>query len=266
MSSAAAGVTPSAEPGHGSARTWRHSMSEQVTGLDRIAEPFREPVGNYARLVGEIAGDEAKSLTLFGAIAAGTFDPRRQVIRSVLVLGAVDLSVLRRIAEHGAKLGKHRIAAPLIMTPGYIEASLDTFPLELIEIQQMHVTLFGPDLFWDLSFKDADVRLQCERELKVILIGLRQGLLAAAGREKVISELETTVADGLLRTLRGLLWLKGRRAAKPAGGVLDEIEKLADRKLPGVRVAVDATAPHGWSEFERLYHDVEALGEMDDGW
>ena len=84
--------------------------------------------------------------------------------------------------------------------------------------------------------------------------------------EQAFSELETTVADNLLRTLRGLLWLKGQRQAKPTTDVLAEIEKLTDRKLPGLRNAVDATAPHGWGEFETLYRDVEALGEIADGW
>ncbi len=241
-------------------------MADELTALDRLAEPYREPVRAYAGLTREIARDNARALTLFGAIAAGTFDPGRHVIRSVLVLGSVDLSILRRIAEHGSKLGKHRIAAPLIMTPEYIRASLDTFPLELIEIGQMHLTLFGQDHFADLSFDDAHVRLQCERELKVILIGLRQGLLAAAGREKVIAELETSVAENLMRTLRGLLWLKGQRQAKPAGDVLGEIEQLTEHRLPGVRTAIDATAAHGWPEFDSLYADIQALGEVADGW
>jgi hypothetical protein len=35
--------------------------------------------------------------------------------------------MLRCLAEHGLKLGKARIAAPLVMTPEYIQRSLDTF-------------------------------------------------------------------------------------------------------------------------------------------
>ena len=33
-------------------------MSEELAGLDRIAEPFRTPVRQYAGLVREIAGDK----------------------------------------------------------------------------------------------------------------------------------------------------------------------------------------------------------------
>ena len=74
------------------------------------------------------------------------------------------------------------------------------------------------------------------------------------------------VGEGLMRTLRGLLWLKGQKEAKPAGEVLSEVEKIADRKLTGVRTALDRSASHGWNEFEGLYRDVEALGEIVNGW
>jgi hypothetical protein len=237
-------------------------MAEETTGVEQVAAPLREPVRQYADLVREIAEAKAKALTLFGAIAAGTFDPGRHTIRSVLVLEAVDLSILRRLAEHGAKLGKARISAPLIMTPDYIRASLDTFPLEMLDIQQQHLTVFGEDFFEHLVFDDADLRLQCERELKVILIGLRQGLLAAVGREKVIGALEMDAAEGLVRTLRGFLWLKGVKEPKPAPKAVSEVEKIIDRKLPGVQTALDFDAEHGWAQFESLYRDVEALGEV----
>ena len=240
-------------------------MAEEPTGMERVAEPFRDSIRRYAELVREIAEAKAQALTLFGAIAGPGptgFDPSRHTIRSVLVLEAVDLSILRRLAEHGTKLGKDRISAPLIMTPDYIRASLDTFPLELLEVQQQHLTVFGEDFFEHLVFEEAHVRLQTERELKVMLIGLRQGLLAAVGSQKVIGALEVDATGGLIRALRGFLWLKGVKEAKPALEVVAEVEKVIDRKLAGLRTALDPTAEHGWAQFESLYGDVEALEEI----
>lgn len=237
-------------------------MAEELTGLERVAEPFRDSIKEYADLVRSVAGAKVQALTLFGAIVAGTFDPNRHTIRSVLVLEAIDLSILRRLAEYGAKLGKARISAPLVMTPDYIRASLDTFPLEMLDIQQQHLTVFGDDCFEHLVFEAGHLRLQCERELKVILIGLRQGLLAAVGREKIIGALEVDAAEGLIRTLRGFLWLKGVKEPRPAVQVVAQVEKIIDRKLPGLQTALDSTAPHGWAQFESLYRDVETLGEI----
>lgn len=237
-------------------------MAKESLRLDGVIEAMREPIREYCGLLKELAADNAKTLTLFGAIAAGAFDATRHTVRNVLLLESVDLGLLRSLAQHGAKLGKNRISAPVIMTNAYIKSSLDTFALELIEIRQMHVTVFGDDPFEELAFEDAHVRLQCEREFKAILIGLRQGLLAAAGRDKILEALEVDVGEGLVRTLRGLLWLKGQKDGKAAGDVIAEVEKMTERKLPGVRAALDATGAHGWDQFQSLYGDVESLAEI----
>lgn len=241
-------------------------MADATPDLGYIIDAMREPIRHFSALVHTLAGADARALTLFGPIVTDQFDPARHTARSVLVVSDVDLGVLRRLAEHGAKLGASAIAAPLVMTPDYIRHSLDTFPLELIEIMQQHRTVFGEDFFVDLTFEDAHVRLQCERELKAVLIGLRQGLLAAAGRKKFIEALEVDVGTGLARTLRGMLWLKGDRDAKPATEVLSAVERITDRKLPGVRSAFDPSGQHGSDEFDLLYRDVALLGEVVDGW
>ncbi len=241
-------------------------MAIEITGLDGVVELMREPIRRYVGILHDTSGANVKAVALYGAILTGWFDPSVQSARSVLVLDKFDLGLLRRIAEHGLKLGKVGIAAPLIMTPAYIKASLDTFPLELIEIQQQHLTVAGEDRFTDLAFDDAHVRLQCEREFKVILIRMRQGLLAAAGRDKFVAALAADVVEELVRTLRGLLWLKGDREGKVALDVVADVEKMTDQKLPGVRSAMDTAAVQGWGGFEALYNDVEKLGEIADAW
>ena len=241
-------------------------MGDQAYCLERIDEPMREPVRHYADLLRRLAGGEANALTLFGRVVAGTFDRFRHTARSVFVVGAIDLEMLKKLAEHGANLGRSAIAAPLVMTPDYIRSSCDTFPLELIEIKQKNATVFGEDHFDDLTFENGHVRLECERELKSVLIGMRQGLLAAAGRKKVIEALVVDVGERLLRTLRGMLWLKNDKDAKAAAHVVEAVEKIIDRKLDGVRQAINAKGTHGWDEFGGLYHDVAALGEVVDAW
>jgi hypothetical protein len=241
-------------------------MAFVLSSMERIVEPMREPVQRYAGLLRDLGGDRCKALTVFGAAVDGPFDSSKQTAHNVLVLDCVDLALLRRLSEFGAKLGKDRIAAPLVMTPDYIQASRDTFALELIEIQHHHVTPFGPDHFADLDFEDAHVRLQCERELKVSLMSLRQGLLAAAGREKSLQTVGLDVAEGLLRMLRGILWFKGRRDPLPREEVLAAVETVLDRKLPGLREAFDVQGLRGWDAFTRLYDDVEAVKKAVDVW
>ena len=235
-------------------------MTTTVNNYNQLPAELQPAIRQFAELLQKLGSSNLKGLTLFGAIAAGAFDATRHTVRSVAVVEKVDLHMLRKLAEHGAKLGKAHLSAPLIMTPSYIDESRDTFPLELIEIHQNHITLSGTDYFKDLSFEDNHVRLQCERELKVISIGFVRGCWPRQGREKFLAELETSMAENLMRTLRGMLWLKGRKEAQPALEVIAEVENLTNRKLPGVRAALNPSADHSWEQFEALYRRRSSSG------
>jgi hypothetical protein len=241
-------------------------MAIELSKLDRAAEPVRTAVQSYAAKVASLAGENLVGLTLYGLVVTPAFDSHQHVARNLLVLNVVDLQMLRGLAREGAQFGRQHIAAPLVMTPTSIQASLDTFPLELIEIQQHHVTILGEDLWNGLQFEANHVRLQCEREIKTLMIGLRQGLLTAAGRERLLGRLEMNVAESLIRAMRGLLWLEGQTEPKLPAEVLSATEELMDRKLPGIRGGIDPVAEHGWDQFVALYQDLEALGTKADVW
>ncbi|MBN2560262.1 MAG: hypothetical protein JXQ75_04965 [Phycisphaerae bacterium] len=232
--------------------------------LSQVTEPMRPALEEYAALVRSLAKGNVAGLTLFGAVLGPDFDTSRMAAASVMVLKHVDLKLLKQLAEHGPRLGSRHITAPLVMTPEYIAGSLDTFPLELLEIHQRHATLLGEDHFDALEFDAEHLRLQCEREFKRMLIQLRQGLLAAAGREKALSEFESDISQLLVRTLRGLLWLKGHKEPLPREEVVAKSEKLLGVPLGGVRGAVQSQGERGWADFTALYKDVEALAAVAD--
>ncbi|HEX9756369.1 MAG TPA: hypothetical protein VGB26_01060 [Nitrospiria bacterium] len=238
----------------------------ETKDLRKVPETMEKPLFQYAKLVKGLGGDNALSLTLFGAVVSGNFDKTRQTVTNVLILETIQLEMLRSLSQNGIKLGKERISAPLIMTPQYIKDSLDAFPLELIEIQQCHLILWGENYFKDLSFNDNHVRLQAERELKTILIGMRQGLLASSGREKLIEQLEMNLADRLVRTLRGILWLQGKKESLSAQEVVLHIEKILEKPLTGVKNSLLTEDRHGWNEFQNLYRDIETVGKFIDLW
>lgn len=238
----------------------------ELRGLSAVDPAMREPLRRYAERLRLHAGDKALSLTLFGAVASSPFDASRQTASNVLVLESVDLGVLRNLAAEGHDFGGMAIAAPLVMTPVFIRASLDTFPLELMEIKQRRLVLFGDDYFASLEFQPEHVRLQCERELKTLAIGIRQGLVTSAGRDKDLARIAAQSSGGLVRTLRGLLWLKEMEGPQTGAALAAEVSRLVGRPLSGAREALASPERVGWRELQALYEDVDALGHFADAW
>lgn len=176
--------------------------------LEPVGEQIREPLKLFAEKL--IAGlrDDLQSITVVGSSLTGDFKPGQSDINTVLVLAKQTLNSLNAIASLAKPMSKKKISAPLLMTPSYIERSRDVFAVEFLDFQLNHQTILGSDPFASLSFDKKDVRLQCERELKAMLIRLRQGYIAAAANRKLVRDILISAAKGLLPLLRAMLWLK----------------------------------------------------------
>lgn len=230
-----------------------------------VPSSMRRAFNDYCDLLDGLAGRDLLGVTAFGPVLEPGFEQTGLAATTVVVLRKVDLLVLRRLAEHGPHLGRLGIAAPQTMTPEYIVSSLDTYPLEMLEIHQHRVTLRGADFFEEVDIRPEHLRLQCEREFKRVLLRLRQGLLAAAGQPDFLLELEHDIGHHLMRTLRGMLWLKGTRTYLPTPAALDACEVVVGRGLPGVREAMRPDAQGSWEEFVALYDDAESLATLVNG-
>lgn len=240
-------------------------MTTTQPELDRLPARFRDGFAELAASLQEFAGTNLLGLVAFGGALNEDLYTAQEPAQSVAVFERDDLDVLVRLARRGAQLGRRRISAPLAMTPAYIHASLDSFPLELLEIQQQHVRVLGQDYFDDLPFDRRHVRLQCERELKRELIHLRRGLLAAGGRHALLYDVCQECAARTLRILRGLLFLKRLGAPRSVPELVESAAAAAQIKLDALLRLVSVGDDTGLDGFRNLYHELAALAERVDG-
>jgi len=146
--------------------------------VDKIKAFLDEVMYNY--------GDKIHSIHITGTAITEDFDEKRSDVNSLFVIKEMDLKFLEVLAPLGKKYGKRKVAAPLIMTPEYINSSLDVFPVEFLNFKLIHATIFGEDILEGLALDRMDLRHQCERELKTKLIWLRQGYISSQGDRKML--------------------------------------------------------------------------------
>jgi hypothetical protein len=216
--------------------------------------------------------DNIHSITITGSSLTDDFDHEKSDVNSVLVLDKMDLEFLEVLASLGKTYGKKRISAPLIMTPEYIMHSLDVFPVEFLNIKLLHETLFGEDLFQDLEIDRKDLRLQCERELKVRLIGLRQGYISSMGDVKILSDLFINTISGYIPLFRGVILIFGKEPPLRNEDVLQVLENVSGVNtqvfrtvLKQKRQKTKLAISHLNSIFKDYYDAVEKLGDITDG-
>lgn len=215
--------------------------------------------------------DNIHSITITGSALTDDFDPGKSDINSVFVLSEMDLKFIELLAPLGKRYRKKRIAAPLIMTPEYIMNSIDVFPLEFLNIKLLHKTIFGEDLFYDLEINRFDLRLQCERELKVRLIGLRQGYISCLGNSKMLMDMFIGSFSGYIPVFRGILLLLGKEPPLLNHDVLAILEDVSGvntsvfkNVLKQKKQKTKLTMGQLNTIFEDYYAAIEKLGDITD--
>jgi hypothetical protein len=215
--------------------------------------------------------DLIHSVHIVGSALTQDFDPRTSDINSVVVLDKMDLKFLEFLAPLGKKYGRKRIAAPLIMTPEYIAKSLDVFPIEFFNIQQLHLTVFGEDIFIDLNINKSDLRRQCEQELKVKLIGLRQGYISAAGDQKILARGFAESFSGYMPLFKAIILLLGKVPPRNNADILSALEDISGVRTEVFKRVLDQKRKKTRPSLEQLnlvfedyYAAIEKLGDFTD--
>lgn len=167
---------------------------------------------NFQKFAAALITDSPRpvhSVTVVGSALTPDFVPDQSDINSLVVVDEVSRDFLDFMVTLGNKYSRHSIAAPMLLTPQYIETSLDVFPLEFFNFQAIHQTVSGDDPLQNLHIENSHLRLQCEREVKSKLLWLHQGYIGALGdEEQLVQQLKDSIT-GYLPLFRAILFLTG---------------------------------------------------------
>lgn len=180
--------------------------------LSNIPENFLE----FIELVKEQSPVPLHSVYVVGSVLTPDYNDGYSDVNSVIIVEERGLVFFDFLVRLGCGCRTTAIAPPLVMTPGYILDSLDVFPIEFLNFQAIHHTLFGNDILRPLRIKKKDLRLQCEREMKAKLLWLGQVYIETLGDKRVLSERLAASFNGFLPIFRAVLYLYGREIG-PSG-------------------------------------------------
>jgi len=207
------------------------------------------------------------SIHLTGSVLTGDYHPKHSDINSIVVFHHMNVQHLAALAPLGKKHGRKGIAAPLIMTPDYIHQSLDVFPIEFLDIRLLHYTWIGEDVFENIQIDLSDLRRQCEGELKIRLIGLRQGYISSLGDRKMLSENFISAFSGYIPLFRGIIMLHGKQPPISNADVLSALGETSGIAIDPFKVVWKLKQERSKPSIQQLnkifddcYRTIEKLG------
>lgn len=185
-----------------------------------------EAAQRYAWALEAIYDAELVSVVLYGSAARGEYRPGASDLNLLVLLREVTPAALRRGSEAARGWVAEGNPPPLLMSLDEWRASADVFAIEMADIQDAHVLLAGADPFAGIRIDPADLRLQCERELKGKKLQLRERYLLFAGSPDELGELLARSFSTFLVLFRTVLRLTGD---DPAADPETVVRKVAER-------------------------------------
>ena len=191
--------------------------------MKKIPEQIQKTADTFLLEIRQAFGESLRTVILYGPAARGEEHKNRPYINFMVVVDDNTPSELARCAGLVKKWHKRLITTPLFLNPEYIGSSLDTFPLEFMDMRSSYRVLHGEDVLESLTFKMEDVRRQCERELKGKLLHLRAEYLAIRGDNKLLVDLIHRSLNTFRLVFAGLLFLKGCEVPEATQDMLNAI-------------------------------------------
>jgi len=158
----------------------------------------------------DIYGRDLVSIILYGSAASGNYIPKKSDINLLIVLTEEGINRLQQSFKTVEKWYKRKVSTPLLLTKSYISSSLDSFPIEFLNMQNNYQMVFGDDVLQELVFDKHHLRLQCEKELKGKLLQLRQVFLESGGKKKNLTFIIGRSLTAFISIFRALLYLKDK--------------------------------------------------------
>ena len=180
----------------------------------RPQDIFESFVSDYQ----EAFGSDLLSTILYGSGARGEYIPKKSDLNFMIVLTENGMNRLSKAIPLVSKWHKQRVSTPLFLTPASIASSLDTFPIEFLNIKTAYILVYGDDFLKNLAFDKRYVRLQCEREVRGKLVQLRKHFLETAGNWRKTEALISASLPTFFSLFQAIIFLKDKEpiAERPA--------------------------------------------------
>jgi len=222
-------------------------------------------LGELVSRLKEAAGKNLESVVLYGSAASGTYRPGTSdlnVLCTLVTMDVHELQLLAPVVHWWTREEKE--PPPLFFLTEELHRSTDVFSIESLDIKRSHRVLFGSDPVADLHIPLNLHRLQVERDLRLLLIRLRQHVLLAGKNELEYMAVLKKTSSSALTLLRHTLLAFGEEPPVVASDLFARIAALTGADAGAFQAAHDYHEGRGLEEdsFTAYDHYIHALEKV----
>ena len=213
----------------------------------------------------EAAGKNLESVVLYGSAASGTYRPGTSDLNVLCTLVTMDVHELQLLAPVVLWWTREeKEPTPLFFLTEELQRSTDVFPIESLDLKRAHRVLFGRDSVANLEIPMNLHRVQVERDLRLLLLRLRQHVLHAGKNEIEYTTILKKTASGTMTLLRHTLLAFGEEPPSEATKIFELVAEVTGADAGAFQAAYDFHEGRGLPEdsfvaYDRYIHALEKV-------
>lgn len=200
-------------------------MSEERV-LATLPSEARKGLEDFSQSLQEALGDNLVAVILYGSAALGDYVPGRSDLNVLIVLEDASVGELKQTAKVVREARRKRSIEPRFMSIEEMRRATDVLPMPFLDMQENYTVLHGQDVLADLVISRENLRLQCESQLRIILLRMRHRFLYSIRDRHRLRTILSESFTKLLHILKTLYRLEGET---PPASKADIVASAAER-------------------------------------
>ncbi len=182
------------------------SVYDKVQNLP-IRERDKDALSKFVREVMRILREEIYSIILYGSSVKRNFFPGSSDLNVLLVLRCICPQLIIKVAPTLKRYSAKDKISTTVHDKEEIENSLDVYPIKFLDIKKYHLILYGEDIFKDLAIDPSNLRIDLERQIREIAIGIRRDYIFSSHTSADMRKIVVKSFSSLSHLMAALLYL-----------------------------------------------------------
>jgi hypothetical protein len=151
-------------------------------------KPKRNPeidVYAFKDAMAKALGERLKTFVVFGSLARGEYYARHSNVNTLLIV-QMSIEALERLGPALKAWLKKGYSAPVLVESDGLDEFAQDFPIEFLDMIDEHRILHGDNPFLSLQVDAKHLKAQCEHDLALVQLRLRQAIAVAQGSRELL--------------------------------------------------------------------------------
>lgn len=209
----------------------------------------------------ENLGENLKSVIAFGSQA--NVEDAKNNLNLMIVTQKLDAEDLYAISKPVQKWVKAKNPLPVIMNMEEWYSSFDVYAIEYADIRSNYRLIYGEDLAKNISVNKYFLRLQCESELKALLLKYKNKFLMDIRSDREMKRVLMNVIKTLLVIFRSVLRLHDSEVPYRAVDIIEFASRyLSFNKIVMTKLAKVKYENDDYTKQELIFIEAELLKDI----